>query len=585
MKKRAATLLSRIWNPEIPLFGVGLMAAAVICLLTAVIVWSTFLKGLPGFSAPFTLDNYTDVFFYPVTPQALRNTLILGFGTVAVAIFFALPAAWLLHRTNVPFKKFFLTLMFLHVLLPGFLRVMGWIMLISPEIGIINQWIRIFISIEEGPLSPYNLTFMAFLQGLSLTPTLFFMLAGAFLAIDPSFEESSEVCGASRVQSLRRIALPLVMPALVAGAIYVFMTAISMFEVPALLGKPLNINVFSTLMYSAVYPYEGLPNYGIAGVYGVMLLIPTLVALRYYQRMLKLSHRFATVTGKGYRPKLTPLGRWQWAATGFILFYYAIDLFLPFFSVLWTSLVPRLQVPSISAMETVSLAGYKAAIRIIGQGGVLANTLQLVLTTGVLSVFIGLIISWSVLRTRLPGRYLLDTIAMLPHAVPGMAFAFSVAFVSLLLAQTVPLYGSVSAIALADAMRRIPFATRTISTSLIQIHPELEEAVQISGGSRVVAIRKVLIPLITPSLFYSFIWAVLHAYREVTMALFLQSPRNLVMATAIWQRWQTDDTSSAAAIGVIMVLGMGVVIFALLWAFPQVFGAMRRGHIRNEKNK
>lgn len=573
---QVAVLVSRFWKPERPLFVVGLMAAAVICVLIAVIIWSTFLEGMPGVRATFTLNNYSDVILYPITPQAALNTLMLGLGTVVVATFFAVPAAWLLHRTNIPLKRFFLILMFLHVLLPGFLKVMGWIMLLSPDIGMINQLIRMLIPLETGPLSPYNIPFMALLQGLTLTPTVFFMLAGAFVAIDPSLEESSEVCGAGRFQCLRRIALPLVMPALVAAAIYVFMTAVSMFEVAALLGMPKNIHVFSTLMYDAVNPGVGLPNFGIAGVYGVLLLIPTLVALHYYQRMLKLSHRYATLTGKGYRPKLTDLSRWTWAAAGFMIFYYTIDLFLPFLAVLWTSFVPRIQLPSIAALGTVNLVGYQSAIRLLGQGGIMGNTLQLVLYVGLASTVISLIISWIVLRTRLPGRFTLDTIAMLPHAVPGIAFAFSVAFVSLLFVKVVPLYGSVAAIALADTMRRVPFATRTISTSLIQIHPELEEAVHTCGGSPVVALRKVIMPLITPALFYSFMWAALLAYREVTMALFLLTPQNIVMATAIWQQWQAMDTITAAALGVIMVLAMGIVIFALLRAFPWIIRERQR---------
>ncbi len=573
--KYLTSLVPRLWNPETPLFVVGLATAVVICILGGVVIWMTFVEGLPSFKAAFTLNNYVDVLLYPLTLMAARNTLILGLGTVLVSSFFAVPMAWLIHRTNVPLKRFFLTLMFLHVLLPSFLRTMGWIMLLSPEIGIINQVLRTFIPVETGPLSIYNLPAMAVMQGLTLTPTVFFMIAGAFVAIDPSLEESAEVSGASRLQTFRRISLPLVMPALVAGVIYTFMTAVSMYEVAALLGPPKNINVFSTLMYTALHPEIDVPNYGIAGVYGVLLLIPMVIALRYYQRMLKVSYRFATVTGKGYRPKSMDLGRWIWAGTGFIIFYYIIDLFIPFLAVLWTSILPRLQLPTIAALGTLTLSGYRSAMVILAEGGVLANTIQLVLFAGTLSVVISLIISWIVLRTRLPGRYALDTISMIPHAIPGIAFAISIAFVGLLLAKQLPLYGSLFAIILADTMRRIPFATRTISGSLIQIHRELEDAVLTSGGSRVVAIRTVLIPLITPALFYSFVWAALLAYREVTIALFLLSPRNTVMSTAIWQRWVSGDSAAAAALGVIMILAMGILLLVLLRAFPKIMGGSR----------
>ncbi len=566
----------RLLRPETPLFAVGLVTAAVICIITAVIIWVTFLQeGLPKFTDPFTmftLDNYYDTFFHPVTLDAAINTLMLASGTVIVSCFFAVPIAWLLFRTNVPYKKFFLILMFLHVLVPGFLRAMGWIMLISPEIGMVNEVLRFFIPVETGPLSPYNIPFMAFLQGLSLTVSVFLMIAGAFVAIDSRFEESAEVCGASRFQNLRRITVPLIMPALIAAAIYAFMTAASIFAIPALLGSPSNIHVFSTLMYLETHPDQGLPNYGIAGVYGVMLLIPTIIALFYYQKMLKRSHRYATVTGKGYQPKLIDLGRYKRIAVGFLASYHCLGLLLPFLALLWTSLVPHIQLPTMAALKTVSLSGYREAFMTLWDGEVLANTIQLVLLVGASSMLIGLIISWIVLRTRLPGRYALDTISMIPHAVPAVAFALSVAFIGLLLGRVVPLYGSLFAIILADTIRRIPFATRTIHGSLIQVHPELEEAVLTSGGSRVTAIRTVLAPLISPSLFYAFMWASLHAYSEVTTALFLQSPRNIVVSTAIWSAWNDGESSIAAAIGVIMVVFLAIILLLLLRRFPQMFG-------------
>ena len=203
--------------------------------------------------------------------------------------------------------------MFIHTLLPGFVRIMGWIMLLSPDIGIINDFLREIIPVEKGPLSCYNLTFMILLMGISMTPTLFLMFGGAFMAIDPSLEESAEASGMNRRQVFMRITLPLLKPAILAGAIYVFVTAASVYEVPALLGAPAQVQTFATLMFDNLMPARGLPQLGVVAVYGIIMLIPTLVTLYYYQRLMKLSHRYTTVTGKGYRPKLTALGGWKWA--------------------------------------------------------------------------------------------------------------------------------------------------------------------------------------------------------------------------------------------------------------------------------
>ncbi len=570
MRYRTASLISRFLRPDTPLYVVGLVVAMLICLLTLVILWSTFFEGLPALEATYTLENYSDVILSPLTTKVALNTLILGVGTVIVASFFGFPLAWLVHRTNVPFKSLFVTLMFLSTLIPSFLRAMGWIMLLSPKVGIINQLLRLFIHIESGPLSPYNIPFMSFIQGIALTPVLFFMLAGSFSAIDPSFEESAEISGASKFQSIKSIAFPLVKPALVAGLIYIFMTGVSMFEVPALLGAPFRIHVFSTLMYESMHPPEGTVSFGIAGVYGMLLLIPTTIALYLYQRMIKLSYRYATVTGKGYRPKLTDLGQWRYAGAGFIILYYLLGLLIPFLVIVWVSFTPYIQLPSMAALGTLNLAGYQGAIRMLGEHGIVPNTIQLMVLVGIFGALIGLIISWIVLRTTLPGRYTLDTISMVPHAVPAIGFAFSIAFVALLLVKSIPIYGSLSSIILADILLVLPFTTRTINASIIQIHRDLEDAVQICGGSRVTALRTVIMPLVIPAIFYSFMFGLLFAYRDVTVALFLQTTRNTVMSTAIWTMWSAGQSAEAAALGVIMIVVMSIVVIVILRAFPQI---------------
>lgn len=562
---------AQIWNTELPLFIIGLLACIVILLLTGVVVWSTFQQGLPGLDSAFSLDNYLEFFSNPLTAKSGLNTLIVGIGTVVISLLFAVPMAWLLQRTNIPGKNLFLTFLFLQVLLPGFLKAMGWIMLISPKIGIINLWIRNIISFETGPLSPYNIQTIAFLQGLTLTPVIFFLIAGAFMAVDPAFEEAAQVAGASLFNRLRKVTLPLLMPALGAAILYVFVIAVSMFEIAQLMGAPKQIWVFSTRMYDILYPELGLPQYGAAAVYGVVLLVPTLVALYYYQKMLRASYRYATVTGKGYKPKLVDLGQWKWVGLAFISVYFLLDIFIPFLAILWTSLLPHIQVPSIGALASINMRAYLSAMRRLLDGGVLLNTVLLMVFVAVGVLAISMVISWIVLRTRLPGRYFLDTVAMLPHALPRVSLAFAMLFIGLALVRVVPfLHGSVIALIIVFIVSYISFGTRAINSSLIQIHQDLEDAVQTSGAPKSVGLRRVIMPILAPTLFYVIIWTALLSYREVTMPLFLQGPRNMVMATSIWQFWMAGDITAAAALGVIMVLFMAIIMSILLYFNPQI---------------
>lgn len=565
---------ARFLKPETPIYGLAIAAATVVLGLLAIVLWSTFQKGLPGVESHFSFSNYKDVLLEPFTFDVARNTLVLGAGATTLNLLWSLPMAWLINRTNIPFKNLFLTLMFLPIMIPGFLKAMGWIMLLSPRMGLVNQTVRNFIPVEEGPFNIYSMPGLMFIEGLGLTTMMFFMISAAFQSVDPAFEEAAETTGASRFRIFCRVTLPLVMPAIVASYIYNFMTQIAVFDTPALLGRPGGIYVFSTTMYYLLHPDAGFPNYGAAGVYGLLVLIPTMIALLYYQRMLRLGHRYATVTGKGYKMKLTDLGRFKWVGVAFIGFFLTLDFVLPLLSLAWASFLPHLQLPSMAALGTLSLEGYRSATTVLFQGKVIANTAVVIGSSVLVGLLISIAISWVVLRTRFPGRMALDTVAMVPHAVPGITFAFAIAYIGLVVARFIPFYGSLAALILAYTVGFISFGTRAINGALIQIHKELEEAVLTCGSSKIVAIRKVLLPLLTPVFFYVAVWKGLLAFREVTKALFLQSPRNVVMSTLIWQVWQNADSRTAAALGMLMVVAVGSVIGAILARFPQI---MRRG--------
>jgi iron(III) transport system permease protein len=185
-------------------------------------------------------------------------------------------------------------------------------------------------------------------------------------------------------------------------------------------------------------------------------------------------------------------------------------------------------------------------------GRALINTVLLVVCVAALVLFFSTITSWIVVRTRLWGRRGIDAVVTLPMTIPHLAFAFALSYAGLYMAQGFPIYGTLAAIIISHTIAFISFGTRTVNGTLIQIHRDLEEAVLTSGGSRLVALRRVVLPLLAPALFYAGVWVALLSYREVTMALFLQSPRNQVLSTAIWNLWDSNNPADAAAMGVLM---------------------------------
>lgn len=540
------------------LIGSGLFCFLIVFLL-AIVFWSTFVQGMPGGDAALSLENYREVFLSGETYSAALNSLAAAGGTVLVNLFFALPAAWLIYRTDLPWKSFFVTLMALGIVIPGFLKGIAWILLLSPKVGLLNQLARNFIPVEDGPLSVYNLAGIAFVQGLMLTPVMFFMCAAAFRAVDPQLEESAAISGAAPGAVFRKITGPLIFPAIAGAAIYNFMTALALFEIPALLGTTTRIQVLSTLMFYSVQGSVGLPRYGIAGVYGVLLLFPSLLAVHYYHKLLRQSDRYSVVSGKGYRHKLMHLGIWKYGGVAFLCGYLCLNLLLPFLVLLWTSLVPYIQLPSKAAFSSVTLDGYRRVVTMLS-GRPLINTVLLVVCVSALVLFFSTITSWIVLRTRAWGRRGVDAVVTLPMAIPHLAFAFALSYAGLYLASGLPIYGSLAAIVISHTIAFISFGTRTVNGAMIQIHKDLEEAVLASGGSRLVAVRRVVLPLLAPALFYAGLWVALLSYREVTMALFLQSPRNQVLSTAIWNLWDSNNPADAAAMGVLMFFTMMVLL-------------------------
>lgn len=518
--------------------------------------------GLPGETSPATLANYREAFLDPFTWQVLKNTVFFALGTVVVVFFFAVPAAWLIERTDIPCRRLWLTLMGLGIVIPTFLKAIAWILLLSPKIGILNKLFMDAFGLETALVNIYNLWGMSVIQGIILTPPAFFMIAAAYKSMDPSLEEAAFVSGVGRLKTLFFINLRLTLPAILAAVLYLFITAIEVFEIPGLIGAPARIFVFSTLIYYATHPEVGLPKYGLAGAYGMIMLVLAFASSYLYFRVIRQSHKYVVVTGKGYRPKLIELGRLKGLAVFFLLFYFTLEIFLPFVTLVWASLVPYIQVPSAEAFSKITLANY---LKVPDYSGwkPFVNTVLLMLSAPTLSIFLSLVISWVVIRSQVRGRYLLDGIAFLPHAVASILFAVALSYLALVYRQYFPVYGTLIIIILANAIKYISFGTRTLNGALIQIHRELEEAAQVTGASNLRILWKIVIPLVGAALFNGWLWIALLTFREVTMALTLISPKNVVLSTLVWNLWGAGYVPEAAAMGVILVFVLaGFVVVA-----------------------
>jgi iron(III) transport system permease protein len=556
--------------------GVFLLLLVLVGAPVLTIIWMSLGRNLPGQARSLSMQNYASVLSDPFLLEVVGNTVAFAGVTLAVTFLFLVPLTFLLTRTDLPFRWGFVVLLSVVILVPTFLRAIGWILLLSPQIGLINKGFQALFGLAQPPFTIYSMLGMAFVQGISFVPAGFFMLSAAYRAMDPSLEEAAYTSGLGKLRTFLRVNLPLTLPALLGVFIYLFMTAISVFEAPAIIGLPARIFVLSSVIYLRVHPQTGLPDYAVAGAYGsVMLILGIALSVLYFQAV-KQSRRFVVVSGKGYRPKTIKLGRWKPAAVAFVVFFFLVESGIPLAMLIWTSLTPYLMVPSVEALGQLSLANYSNVFARAG-ARMVWNTVILVALAPLMAVALSIMVGWIVTRTRSRLRAAVDALAFLPHAVPHILFAVALSYLALLFRQQVPLYGSIFLIVLAHGIAYLSFGSRAINSAMIQIHRELEEAGRLSGLSALGTLRRIVVPLVTAAVFSSWFWIALLSYREVTAALMLYVQSNDVLSAMIWMMWREGQTGAVAALGTVMVLVLTALMGVVGYFFRDVLTARASG--------
>jgi iron(III) transport system permease protein len=410
---------------------------------------------------------------------------------------------------------------------------------------------------------------MAFVQGISFVPGAFFMLAAAYRSMDPSLEEAAYTAGVSKLRTFLRINIPITLPAIAAVMVYLFMTAIAVFEVPAIIGMPARIHVLSSLIFTSTTPSTGLPDYGMAGAYGAIMVLLGLTLAFLYVRLVKQGKKYTVITGRGYRPREISLGGWKWAAVAFVFVYLCIEVFVPFAVLLWASLLPFLQLPSAEALSSLTLKHYLEMPTHVGLRP-FVNTLILMFSVPTITMVLSVLVSWIVIRTQVSFRGLLDTLVFIPHAVPGILMAVGLAYLGLAYRDYFPLYGTVLIIILAHTINWIAYGTRTTNSVMIQVHRELEEAGRVAGASSPRVLWRIVLPLVAAGVLNSWVWIGMLSYREVTMALTLMTRSNVVISTVVWQFWGSGWVPQVSALGVVLILFATIVVGAVRLALSRI---------------
>ena len=511
--------------------------------------------GEPG--ASFTIQNYINAYvdkeFYPL----FLNSLHFAIGSCIVTFLIGTYLAWISERTNTPMKKLFVVMSLIPFIIPGILSTIAWILLLSPRIGLINLVLKGLLGLESSPFNIYSMGGMIWAESIHLYPLVFLLMSAAFRNMDTSLEEAALSAGSSTFTTFSRITLPLMRPAMFSVMLIIFIRAIEAFEVPALIGVPARLSVFTTKIFLAIHQFPS--DFGLAGSYAVTLLVISTVGVLIYGRMTRREERYATVTGKGYRPRVLDLGPWKYVTCASAFFIFFLAVVLPVFVLLWSSFIPYYGIPSRELMAKMTWANYQYILDYPLAWTAFKNSFYLSVGSATLIMLLTSVIAWITVKTKLPGRAWLDNMTFIPIAMPGIVLGVSLIWVYLTL--PIPIYGTIWVLLLAYMTKFMPYGIRAASASMIQINKELEEASFASGGTWFQTFRKVIIPLLMPGFTAGWIYISIIALRELSTSILLYSYNSTVLSIMAFDLWEGGQYTYVCALGIMMVLLLVVMAY------------------------
>jgi iron(III) transport system permease protein len=514
-------------------------------------------------SSNLTIAKIHEVFTTPNIVEAVFNTLIISVLTVIFAGTVGITLAWLIARSNMPFRRVFDPLNMIPFYLSSVVGALSWQIVAAPRAGILNELLK---PIFGGPIFDiYSVSGIALVLGLFYSPYVYLFTLGSLQSMDASLEDAARMSGASKFVTAVRITLPLSAPAILSSCILVFVTAAGIFGVPLVLGVPSSINTLSTLIYTAINEYPA--DFAKAAILSSALFLFTAV-LTVAQIVLLRGRRFTTVTGKGYRPRRVDLGRWRWAAAAvngiYLLFVIGpfIALLLVSFQDAWTGGFD---------LSRFTWANYKKVIFVdaIAHRG-LINSIFISTIGATLAVLVCMSLALAIHRTRLPGREGLAPLAMVPVTVPGivLGLGFLIALVS------TPLYGTIWIIMIAYIVHYLPTGLRNGESLVLSVSRELDESARMSGASWSRAMVRIVVPLVAPGMMSMWLLLFVTYIREVSSSMMLFTFGTETISIALIQIMEYEPYGVSGAFGVLQT-----VLVLVCVAFIRQISNTRQGNV------
>ena len=541
------------WLP-MALLAVGLVA--ILAYPLALLFIKSFAISRPGQPVVWGLDGWTAAFTDANLVIAIGNTFYLGFVRVlltsALAIFFA----WVVTRTDTPLKGFIEVTLWLGFFLPLLPMTMGWILLLDPYYGLINKFLMYVFALSQPPFDVYSYWGIIWCHLAFSTSVRFLLMTPAFTAMDAALEDAARTSGSSNLGVLMRITIPILAPAILASTALGFIRSLESLEIEMILGIPAGIYVVPTKIWDYIHWEPPLYERATALCSIFLFFIFSLIWLhRTYLR----GREFTTVTGRSYMVRTFPLGRWRWVTCSFCLLFIFVMIILPLATLVMGTFMEFFG--NFDVESTWTLRHWTTVFTDPVFLRSLKNTLVLGVGAAIVGTILYALTSYMIVRTRLPGRAFIDVLSWLPWALPGVLISLALLWAVLGSGEYVKLiYGTVSVLVLAIIIKEMPLGTQIIKAGVLQISNELEEASSASGANWLAGFRRILLPLLKPTMMAVAIITFISAARDIPTVIFLSTHHTRTLSLLMLDYIADANKEKAAVLGVFLVL----LIFALL---------------------
>ncbi|MGV6875626.1 ABC transporter permease [Pseudochelatococcus sp. B33] len=511
-------------------------------------------------SGVFTLSNFASVLFESANRTAIINTIVSSLIATLFSVIIGVGLAWITSRTDTPFRHSFDNAFVIPYYLSPFVGAVAWTFLANPRIGLLNTFFMQAMGFSEAPLNIYTVTGLVFVMALYYSPIVFLFVAGALRSMDPSLEEASRMHAVGPLGTTLRVTLPVVMPAITSSALLVFLNAAGQFGIPAIIGVPMHYDVITTRIWYNLGYFP--PKYTESAAFAVVLLCFSTIVVFLQHRILA-RKSYATVTGKGFRPSPNKLGVWRYLTLTICLLYVFMSIILPYGALFFTSFQPYLNFkfdPNLWTFDKYVEVLFRNPVTLRA----ILNSFILGVGGATLTIFLSLIVSYVVMRTKVPGKNFLSYLSTYPAGVPAVVFGVALLWAYIYL--PIPIYGTIWMLLIAYIAHYIPFGVRATDSGFTQISRELEESSRMHGETWLGTMRKIVVPLLKPALTVGWILLFVEFIRSLSLSILLYSNDSIVMPVIIYELYETGAYPALAAFSVVQT----ILVFAAIYAAKKI---------------